>query len=40
MLRPLGAMPGEQEVGVGRAMLDGIVTTSDAIEMSVEVMVL
>ena len=33
-------MPGEQEVGVGRATLDGIGTSSDAIEMGVEVMVL
>ena len=33
-------MPGEQDVGVGRATLDGIGTISHAAELSVEVMVL
>ena len=40
MLRPLGAIPGEQDVGVGRASLDGIGTSVAATELSVEVMVL
>ena len=33
-------MPGEQDVGVGRASLDGIGTSVAATERSVEVMVL
>jgi len=40
MLRPLGAIPGEQDVGVGRASLDGIGTISHAAELSVDVMML
>jgi len=40
MLRPLGAIPREQDVGVGRASLDGIGTSVAATELSVEVMVL